>query len=546
MSDSPVPEPASGWALPGSLVARLVTDPVLAGIWGGTAVVVGWLVLGSGPQAARFAAYGVAICALDATFAILAWRVSRSDASQPVNRRLWRTMPWAGCLFVIGDGLQTVLGLAHGDPVYPFRQGWTDLPVIAGVAALLVMLLVHRRPAASRGNRIGYWLDVGTVMAGATVLVWCLTISPVLASSEPGVLTSALTFAVVEMMVVFAIVRMVLSGTAPGTWLAMTAAFLSTVLYMLSGATGPAALSSRYFWHWLALRVLSTAFIACAPRVHEIHVRDDPVVLDPRRRRSFSILPYLTIAVTLALLTVVLPDDTGPDVLGAVIGIMILSVLVVTWQILAFTDNARLVGQLDRSLAEERRLHERLRYEASHDSLTRLANRTQLVERTTTHPPDAAATPDAAAPPDAAPPDAAAPPEVAVLLIDLDGFKEINDTYGHHVGDGVLIAVADRLRSCVRRGDTPARLGGDEFAVLLPGASAEDARRVAQRFLAEMERPIEVEGHPVLARASVGMAVGRGEDLAGLLRVADSLMYQAKAGRRGRAADDRRPAGTSP
>jgi PAS domain S-box-containing protein len=119
-----------------------------------------------------------------------------------------------------------------------------------------------------------------------------------------------------------------------------------------------------------------------------------------------------------------------------------------------------------RDVTETRHLHDQLRYQASHDELTELANRALFTERLT-----AATTVTTAT--KAIPVDQPDESLAAVMLVDLDGFKAINDTHGHHVGDAVLAAVADRIRACVRAGDTAARLGGDEFAILLPGAGAE-------------------------------------------------------------------------
>ena len=119
----------------------------------------------------------------------------------------------------------------------------------------------------------------------------------------------------------------------------------------------------------------------------------------------------------------------------------------------------------------------------------------------------------------------------AVMLVDLDRFKEINDTLGHHVGDGVLQAVGPRLETVLRSVDTIARLGGDEFAVLLPDVGdAETAEHVARRLCAALERPIVVDGFPLEVRASVGVALypDHGEQASMLLQRADVAMYTAK------------------
>jgi len=120
---------------------------------------------------------------------------------------------------------------------------------------------------------------------------------------------------------------------------------------------------------------------------------------------------------------------------------------------------------------------------------------------------------------------------VAVLLMDLDHFKDVNDSLGHPIGDRLLCEVASRLQSVVGTStDTVARLGGDEFAVLLPGSTAIDAEYVAGEMLQVLEAPMTLEGHLVDVRASIGVAVfpEHGKESATLLRRADIAMYEAK------------------
>jgi diguanylate cyclase (GGDEF)-like protein len=155
-------------------------------------------------------------------------------------------------------------------------------------------------------------------------------------------------------------------------------------------------------------------------------------------------------------------------------------------------------------------------HEASHDPLTGLANRILLQERTR----EAIAEPHELT--------------TALLLLDLDHFKEINDTLGHAAGDFLLQQVADRLRSLSRPGDLVARLGGDEFAVLLTGLdSADAAAPAAERVLRLLTEPVEYEGLRLSVEGSVGVACypADAQDADELLRRADVAMYQAKSDR---------------
>ena len=122
----------------------------------------------------------------------------------------------------------------------------------------------------------------------------------------------------------------------------------------------------------------------------------------------------------------------------------------------------------------------------------------------------------------------------AVLYLDLDGFKQVNDTLGHATGDALLFAVAQRIRNCVREGDMAARLGGDEFAILMQGASEQAASLLAQRVLEGVSHPVFLEGHKVEVRVSIGIALSApGVPPAALLDNADRALYQAKTGGRG-------------
>jgi diguanylate cyclase (GGDEF)-like protein len=120
---------------------------------------------------------------------------------------------------------------------------------------------------------------------------------------------------------------------------------------------------------------------------------------------------------------------------------------------------------------------------------------------------------------------------IAVLFVDIDQFKAINDRFGHVVGDQLLVAVAGRLHACVRPTDTVARLGGDEFAILVENVTdPADVTVVAERIKQALHTPFNLDGVAVAAAASLGIAFGSSENLPeDLLREADEEMYRAKA-----------------
>jgi len=168
-----------------------------------------------------------------------------------------------------------------------------------------------------------------------------------------------------------------------------------------------------------------------------------------------------------------------------------------------------------RDIGERKALERELVHQARHDSLTTLANRALFQERVN----ESLRREDGDTP-------------GAVLFLDLDGFKEINDSFGHANGDVLLTLVAQRLRSCVRPRDMVARLGGDEFAILIEDSSGlVDAHALATRILASFANPFALDGREVFVNASIGIASAEQttEESDQLLRNADLAMYRAKA-----------------
>ena len=177
----------------------------------------------------------------------------------------------------------------------------------------------------------------------------------------------------------------------------------------------------------------------------------------------------------------------------------------------AFIHGAFIMAASAASLASWR-LNE---YHALHDPLTQLPNRTLFLDRLALTATRLARRRD----------------RIAVLYLDVDAFKAVNDRLGHEAGDQALVAVGERLSACVGPSDTAARLGGDEFAVLLDGLATErDAVAVAVRLLRAIRAPIALEGQDLVVTVSVGIALGTSRSVqpTELLRHADAAMYAAK------------------
>jgi diguanylate cyclase (GGDEF)-like protein/PAS domain S-box-containing protein len=173
-----------------------------------------------------------------------------------------------------------------------------------------------------------------------------------------------------------------------------------------------------------------------------------------------------------------------------------------------------------RDVTERRALQDQLAYQAFHDSLTGLANRALFSERVT----------------HALERGVRRRNLIAVLFIDLDDFKTVNDSLGHAAGDELLVAVAERIRESIRPEDTCARLGGDEFAVMLEGINDPDgAITAARRVLGSMTKRLTIAGSEVAVQGSIGIALGSGDQTASeIMRSADLAMYRAKSEGKGR------------
>jgi diguanylate cyclase (GGDEF)-like protein len=159
--------------------------------------------------------------------------------------------------------------------------------------------------------------------------------------------------------------------------------------------------------------------------------------------------------------------------------------------------------------------NERIAHQAYHDALTDLPNRALFYDRLEQTLARSRRTGE----------------RFAVLYLDLDGFKTVNDTFGHDAGDAVLRMAAQRMTSCVRASDTVARLGGDEFAFLLHGVKApDDLHRVARALIAELRKPFDYQGQILQISASIGIALmsDQGATADALIKSADESMYTVK------------------
>lgn len=166
-------------------------------------------------------------------------------------------------------------------------------------------------------------------------------------------------------------------------------------------------------------------------------------------------------------------------------------------------------------ISERKANEKKLQYLVGHDQLTNLPNRMLLLDRMQLSLENAARE----------------PLDLSILFIDIDGFKEVNDTFGHSVGDNLLKAIAQRLQSCVRSSDTVGRLGGDEFLILLNGINDRDnVKKIAEKVCVSCKKTFFVDGHSLNLSSSIGVATypEMGITHQQLIQTADHAMYKAK------------------
>jgi diguanylate cyclase (GGDEF)-like protein len=440
-------------------------------------------------------------------------RLGRSPELAPAARRFWKQIGVATVMITAGTWTQSFTITTGVNPsVVPkdaslLTLGFFLVGVLIALWALLRLPVGARSPA----QRLHLILDGATVMAGATLFSWYFAFAPL--ASAGGGKTSVLGMLVVAgftQVALAAVVKVLLAGIGPVDVGALRVLSMSLIVGALSPGLTPLLADRPHVSASTLLTAPIAFFVACAVvrQHHAARVFGPSADSSRASRRPYSLLPYLALAATDALLvsaTVRHVDRRTPIVVA---GAILVTSLVAVRQLAAFIDNTRLL----RSVREHK---DQLHHQASHDSLTGLANRALLAERLRA----ALACYDGA----------------AVVLIDLDDFKIVNDTLGHTVGDGLLVAVAGRLTSCVRPVDTVARLGGDEFAVLLIRADPATTLEVTERILASLTRPFAAYGHSLMVQASIGVAdAGPGDDPERLLRNADIAMYSAKEHGKGR------------
>ena len=435
-----------------------------------------------------------------ALFAALAVGVVRHRGLDRRSRRAWSFIAAAYvCRLVAQVSWLIEIDVLHSTRYPTFADYW----FLAFIPFLLAGLVLLPGAPRTRAMRVKLALDALIVGASAYMVLWYVVLGPIVVDETATL--SGIVFAaalpVGDLLLILALATLLMrrpAATEPG-------------VRLLAGAAGTFVVADTYYgWsqlhagftggHWADLFYLTGCYLL----VLGTHRRYRAVTAAtaPRRPQASAVnwLPYGAIALGYGLLAYIAHDLGVYPLGGMIIGAILLTSLVVARQMYALRENRQL---------------------AVADPLTGLANRALVGERLTRMTTRAAR----------------ADRHGAVLLIDLDHFKPINDLYGHEAGDAVLRAVAAALRAVVRAGDTAGRLGGDEFAVIMPNLpSRETAEGVAQRLVEALRTPVIFGEHLLSVGASVGLAIRDDEpaDAEQLLQQADTAMYAAKRAGRGR------------
>jgi len=471
--------------------------------WGGDTVVlwVGDLVQVVAPAVAAGAAL---------------WRARLSTGR---TRAAWTWLAVASGSWMLGQAIWSVFELGLGDEI-PFPS-IAEVFYLGLVPAAAIGVLWLTAGGGTRLTGARAILD-GLVIAGSLLFMsWATVLGPAYRDTESSRFEWAVLLAYPLGDIVIATIGLVALAQVRGqrrvpvllVSLAMLALALADTGFAYLVQEGAYDTGSWIDAGWVGgFFLLALAALWPAPPDFETEPRD---VLTTGQ----MLLPYLPLAAAAGTALGLATGDERLDRVLVVLGAL-LALLVLVRQLITLLENRRLTRDLERVVAELREREGELAHEATHDRLTGLANRRLFADRVGA----AIARGDGC----------------AVLLCDLDGFKAVNDTFGHLAGDQVLEIAARRMIGCVRNEDTVARFGGDEFAVLLVGvADRHQAEETAARVVRDVAGPMTLDGFDdVRVGVSVGVFVAGGEpgaldrgvdELDELVRRADLALYAAKA-----------------
>ena len=471
----------------------------------------------------------------------VAWPRRRGVA--PSSLRHWAPLLLilAALCFGLGQLIWSLYELVWHDPPFP---SWADAGFLGAYPCLLggILLLPARPLPPVARTRVA--LDGVMVMVSIVTVSWYFLVGPTLLQASNSVLGTIVgtAYPLCDLVLLSCLCMLAARRQDPAVRhvVALLAAALAIIVCtdslfdygQLHGAYATGGLldvgwPAGYMLVALAARRLSRALAASdGAAALDDGVPPETAWQPPGLGRA--LLPYAGVPVIAALAVYVWQAHGDARIAaGVTAGAGLLIFFVLLRQIVAMRETvvyAQHTHALATNNAALTAANQQLEILATTDRLTNLSNRALLQQRLDQALSHAAGE----------------TPTAGLLLLDLDRFKEVNDTLGHHVGDALLVEVAERLRGHMRGTDTVGRLGGDEFAIVLPGAGTAGALTVARNVRAAIEAPFVVEGQSLSVGVSIGIAIApeHGASATLLLQRADVAMYEAKHGQLGCAVYD--------
>lgn len=438
-----------------------------------------------------------------------AWGAAHRRGVEASVARGWRWLAVAWLMLAAGSLSEAMYQGLSGSIPFP---SFADVFYLGYYIPAVIGFTRFPRKPTTRSERVRMALDLSVVFLSCASVIWYLVLGPTVTAGGQSLSLRALAgaYPLGDALHVFTLVYVIQR--------VRTTSMKRPLTFLLAGVVVVVTCNTALGWfiihpHYYseALKFLQPASMAGLLLFVLAATRQATTVEAERTRRAASTaIPsgggqWLTFAAPATLFGLLLAAQFGAS-LGARVGLTITAVVVAALMLLrqALAQRDTLVAQGD------------LRHQALHDALTGLPNRALITDRigqllARNHRNGTTG---------------------AALFVDLDGFKDINDTLGHAAGDELLRAVAERLATGLRDADTIGRMGGDEFIVLIDGAANQSAPDlVAQRLLDLMRQPfiLEASAIPIVVTTSIGVATGDRDTAGDLLRDADIAMYMAKA-----------------
>ncbi|MGZ3643851.1 MAG: putative bifunctional diguanylate cyclase/phosphodiesterase [Ktedonobacteraceae bacterium] len=430
--------------------------------------------------------------------------------------------------YIIGQTIWTLNeNVLHVAVLFP---SWADAGYLVAYPLALLAILFLPRERRSPTSRARIAFDAVIAMIGIVTFSWYFVLGPTIMHIDGnmfGRLVGAL-YPLCTLVLIFCLILLIVRNNQramrPATYLLFMAFVVLTIINTIYNFQ---QLHNSYLTGSLLDLGWPLGFLLLGLAARGIYLLPQPQASEQAKENKRTaeqntpwqiLIPYAWVpTLGILLLFVWRHEDNSTLVMGVIAGAAVLLSLILARQIVAVRELHSLYVNND-ALATANKL---LEIQATHDALTGLPNRSFLQKRLEEEAQKAHENNIPA----------------ALLLLDLDRFKEVNDTLGHTVGDMLLQKFGQRLQSYLHPNDLIARLGGDEFAIVLPETDADGAVRTARTLIGALDMPILVDGHAFSIGGSIGIALTpeQGFDVTTLLRCADVAMYVAKRSQSGHA-----------